>query len=450
MKYLKCIILILAVTFPLELVAQAEKWTLGDCIDYALANNIELQRQGLETETAVVNLTKSKMDLLPDLNLGSDARVGFGRSIDPVTNLITFKQNISNSYSLNSTIELFNGFTTLNTISANKFMLKAGMESEKIARNTLIVNIMGQYYQVVYAKGLEAAAKMQLELSERQLFRIVRMVETGKESVARKYEMESQASGDRLTYTIAQNNASQAVTQLKQMLRLSSGDYFDVLIPDIESILITDTIYVADSIYHLASQVLPRLRAIEYELQASEKQVAAAKGLLAPGLSAGGAIYTGYYKVLGDDAAEQPSYATQLKNNNSQAVYLSLNIPIFNRYSAGRNIKLAKIRKSDTELRLELEKYNLYSEIEDACLTYNRGKQEYLAAEANLEFNKKSYAAVEKKFETGLVDVTDYSAARTTLFLAETEALRTRLQMMIRELAIRFYSTGEYENLITE
>jgi len=450
MKYLKCIILILAVTFPLELGAQAEKWTLGDCIDYALANNIELQRQGLETETAVVNLTKSKMDLLPDLNLGSDARVGFGRSIDPVTNLITFKQNISNSYSLNSTIELFNGFTTLNTISANKFMLKAGMESEKIARNTLIVNIMGQYYQVVYAKGLEAAAKMQLELSERQLFRIVRMVETGKESVARKYEMESQASGDRLTHTIAQNNASQAVTQLKQMLRLSSGDYFDVLIPDIESILITDTIYVADSIYHLASQVLPRLRAIEYELQASEKQVAAAKGLLAPGLSAGGAIYTGYYKVLGDDAAEQPSYATQLKNNNSQAVYLSLNIPIFNRYSAGRNIKLAKIRKSDTELRLELEKYNLFAEIEDACLTYNRGKQEYLAAEANLEFNKKSYAAVEKKFETGLVDVTDYSAARTTLFLAETEALRTRLQMMIRELAIRFYSTGEYENLITD
>ncbi len=283
MKYLKYIFLIVAVVLPGQLSAQAEKWTLGDCIDHALANNIGLQRQGLETETAVVNLTKSKMDLLPNLNLGSDARVGFGRSIDPVTNLITFKQNISNSYSLNSTIEIFNGFTTLNTISANKFMLKAGMESEKVARNTLIVEIMGQYYQVVYAKGLESAAKMQLELSERQLFRITRMVETGKESVARKYEMESQVSGDRLTYTIAQNNASQAVTKLKQMLRLSSEDSFDILLPDIDNIPVTDTTYESDSIYHLASQVLPRLRAIEYELQASEKQVAAAKGLLAPG-----------------------------------------------------------------------------------------------------------------------------------------------------------------------
>ncbi len=448
MKCLNWIILFLVVVFPRELSAQDEKWTLTDCIIYALENNIGLQRQELLTETAGVNLTKSRMDLLPDLNLGSDARLGFGRSIDPVTNLITFKQNVSNSYSLNSSMQLFSGFTTLNTIAAGKFMLKAGLEAEKVARNTLIVEIMGQYYQVTYAKGLEAAAKMQMELSERQLFRITRMVETGKESVSRKYEMESQASGDRLTWTIAQNSASQAVTQLKQLLQLPSGENFDIQLPDLDAMLITDEGYKADSIYNIAAQVLPRLKAIEFELEASERQLAAARGLLAPGLSAGGAIYTGYYKVLGEDASEQASFASQLKNNNSQAVYLSLNIPIFNKYSTSRNIKLAKIRQSDTELRLELEKNLLYTEIENACLSYNRGKQEYLAAEANLEFNRKSYNAVEKKFESGLVDVTDYSAARTTLFSAETEALRTKLQLMIRELTIRFFLTGEYENLV--
>ena len=448
MKYLTCIVLVLTAFFPGNLNAQGEKWTLGDCIAYALENNIGLQRQELLTETAAVTLAKSRMDLLPDLNLGSDARVGFGRSIDPVTNLITFKQNVSNSYSLNSSVELFNGFTTLNTIAAGKFMLKAGLESEKVARNTLIVDIMGQYYQVTYAKGLEAAAKMQMDLSERQLFRITRMVETGKESVSKKYEMESQASGDRLTWTIAQNNASQAVRQLKQLLQLEPGMKFDIQLPDLDLVLISDAGYEADSVYDVAARVLPRLRAIEYELEASERQLAAAKGQLAPGLSAGGTIYTGYYKVLGEDAAEQAAFSSQMKNNNSQALYISLNIPIFNRYSAARNIKLAKIRKIDTELRLELEKNSLYTEIENACLSYNRGKQEYLAAEANLEFNRKSYNAVEKKFESGLVDVTDYSAARTTLFSAENEALRTKLQLMIRELTIRFFLTGEYENLV--
>jgi len=448
MGKVKLIITLLIILCFQEISAQGEKWTLEDCINYAVTNNIGLQRQRLQTESAEVSFLKAKMDVLPSLNFGSDARVGFGRSIDPVTNLITFKQNLSNSYSLNSTIELFNGFATLNTIAANKFMLKAGLETEKITRNTLIVDIMGQYYQVLYSKGLENASKMQLDLSEKQLFRILKMVETGKEALSRQYEIESQVSADKLAYTIAHNSTSQALTTLKQMLQLEPGSDFDILMPDLNNILITDISFNTDSIYNIASQTLPRLKAIDFELKASKKQVAVARGNLAPRLSIGGAVFTGYYKVISEEAADQISFSSQLKNNNSQALFLSLDIPIFNNYATGRNIKLAKIRKDDTGLRLELEKNNLYTEIENACLNFNRGKDEFAAAEANLEYNKKSFNAVEKKFESGLVDVTDYSSAKTTLFTAETEALRTKLQLLIRKLTIQFYSTGEYENII--
>ena len=145
---------------------------------------------------------------------------------------------------------------------------------------------------------------------------------------------------------------------------------------------------------------------------------------------------------------EQDPFKEQLKNNNSQAIYASLNIPIFNNYTAGRNLRQAKLKRNDTELRLELEKNNLYTEIENICLEYNRGKDEYTAAAANLEFNRKSFNAVEKKFETGLIDVTDYSAAQTSLFRAETEALRTKLQLLIKRLSVDLYSTGEYTELI--
>ncbi|MFA5818827.1 MAG: TolC family protein, partial [Bacteroidales bacterium] len=415
MERIKFIVALFLILCSGEITAQEKKWTLEDCINYAVTNNIGLQRQRLQTQSAEINLTKTKMDVLPSLNFGSDARVGFGRSIDPVTNLITFKQNLSNSYSINSTIQLFNGFATLNTIAANKFMLKAGLETEKITKNTLIVDIMGQYYQVLYSKGLENASKMQLELSEKQLFRILKMVETGKEALSRQYEIESQVSADKLAYTIAQNSASQALTTLKQMLQLEPGTEFDILMPDLNNMLITDSNFSTDSVYNIASQTLPRLKALEFELNASKKQVAAARGNLAPSLSVGGAVFTGYYKVITEGATDQVSFSSQLKNNNSQAVFLSLNIPIFNNFSTGKNIKLARIRKDDTALRLELEKNNLYTEIENACLNFNRGKDEFAAAGANFEYNKKSFNAVEKKFESGLVDVTDYSAAKTTL-----------------------------------
>jgi len=432
------------------LFAQEISWTLGDCVTYAIENNIELKRQKLQTETAGVNLVKSKLDVLPSLNFGSDAQLGFGRSIDPVTNLITFEQNFSNSYFLNSSIEIFSGFTTLNTISANKFMMKAGLENEKIAKNQLILDITTQYFQSLYAKGVESASKVQLDLSERQLFRITRMVETGKEAVSKQYEIQSRASADRLNYTIAQNNTSQALTTLKQMLQLEAGTAFDIIQPDLDNIMTTAPDYDTDSIFSIASNILPRLKAIEFELEASKKQVSAAKGSLSPSLEVGGTVYTGYYQILTEGTPTQDSFSEQLKNNNSQALYLTLAIPIFNNYVTGRNIKLARIRMNDTQLKLELEKNNLYSEVENACLDFNRSVDENAAAVANLAFNKKSFAAVEKKFESGLVDVTDYSAAQVTLFRAETETLRTKLQLIFRKLTIDFITTGDYEYIINQ
>ncbi len=449
MKRVIFIFMIAGAVLTDDLVAQEKKWTLGDCVTYAVENNIDLKRQRLQTETSEVNLLKSKLDVLPSLNFGSDAQLGFGRSIDPVTNLITFEQNFSNSYYLSSSLEIFSGFATLNSIAANKLMMKAGLENEKIAKNQLILDITTQYFQSLYAKGVERASKVQLDLSEKQLFRITRMVETGKEAVSKQYEMQSRASSDRLNYTIAQNNTSQALTTLKQMLQLEAGTAFDIIQPDLDTIMITAPDYDPDSIFSIASGILPRLKAITFELEAAKKQVSAAKGFRSPSLEVGGRIYTGYYQRLNEGTPTQDSFSDQLKNNNSQAIYLTLAVPIFNNYVTGKNVRLAKIRMNDTELKLELEKNNLYSEVENACLDFNRGIDEHAAAIANLTFNKKSFTAVEKKFESGLVDVTDFSAAQVTLFRAETEALRTKLQVMFRKLTIQFITTGDYEYILS-
>jgi outer membrane protein len=435
---------LLIITF-ISVDAQEKKWSLADCINYAITNNIGLQRQHLQTEISKANYTKSMMDVLPSLNAGSDGRVGFGRSVDPVTNLITFKQNVSHSYFVSSNINLFRGLATMNTIAANKFLLASGLEAEKVARNTLIIDILGQYYQVIYTKGLENASRMQLQLSEDQLFRIKKLVETGKEAVSKLYEMESRASSDRLNYTTAQNTSDQALTTLRQVLQLEPGEAFDIVVPDLTKTILKDETFNSDSIYTLAASALPRLKAIEYELQATRKQYAASKGAISPSISMGGQVFTGFYKVIGETG--QPSYSTQLSNNRSQAVFLSLDIPLFNNFNTARNIRMARIRKDDAALRLELEKNKLYTDIENACLDYNRGKDEFAAAQSNYQYNLKSFEAVKKRFESGLIDVTDFSAAQTTLFRAETEALRTRLLLMIRLMTIQFYSTGDYTGL---
>ena len=135
-----------------ELSAQVKKWTIQDCINYAIENNIGLKREKLQTNSYEVDLLKSKMDLAPNLNIGSYADMTFGRSVNPVDNSITLNQSFSNSYGMQSDLNLFNGFITLNTIAANKFMVKAGLEMEKIIRNKLVVDILGQFYQILYVQ----------------------------------------------------------------------------------------------------------------------------------------------------------------------------------------------------------------------------------------------------------------------------------------------------------
>lgn len=449
MKRLQLILTILIFGFSAAS-AQEQKWTLEDCINYAVKNNIGLQRQKLLTQSKEADLLASRMNLLPDLNAGSNLQLANGRSIDQ-SNAIVFNKNLTNTVGIASNLVIFNGFYEINTIGAYKFMLKSGLEFEKIVRNTLIGDILGQYYQVLYTRGLENASKMQLDLSEKQLFRITKMVETGKEALSKQLEIQSQASADKLSYTIAYNTASQAVTTLKQMLQLEPGIEFDIEIPDLNNTIITDASFSTDSIYNLAAQNLPRLKEIEYELMASKKQIAAARGNIAPRLVAGGQVGSYYYNVLNaDPGVTQNSYSRQINGNMSQQVTLSLNIPLFNNLNNYKNIKIAKIRKNDNELRLELEKNLLYTDVENACLNYNRGKDEFSAATANYYYNTKSFDAVEKKFESGLVNVTDYSLAKTTLFKAETEALRTKLQLLIRKLTIQFYSTGDYVDLVNQ
>ena len=447
MKKILSILSLLIIFCFQDINAQVKKWTLEDCINYAVTNNIGLQRQRLLTESKKTDLLVSRMNLLPNLNAGTYVYYTDGRSINQSDNTIIFSKNLYNEAAVFYNMVIFNGLYEINTMAAYKFLLKAGVESEKIVRNTLIGDILGQYYQVIYARGMEDASKMQLDLSEKQLFRITKMVETGTEALAKKLEIESQASADRLSYTIAHNVTSQAITTLKQMLQLEPGTEFDVMIPDLKNTLITDNSFSPDSIYQLAAQNLPRLKEIEYELSASKKQIAAARGNIAPKLTAGGQIGSIYSDIL-NDAVKPNSYVTQIKGDVSKQVSLSLNVPLFNNLSNYRNIKMAKLRRNDNELRLELEKNNLYTDVENACLNYNRGKDEFSAATANYYYNTKSFEAVEKKFESGLVNVTDFSLAKTTLFKAETEALRTKLQLLIRKLTIRFYSTGEYENLI--
>ncbi len=421
-----------------------ELWTLDDCLAFARENNISLKRSIIVTERNKSDLRTRKFELLPDLRFQSEGSMNFGRSVDPETNTITFNQNITNYYYLGTNFTLFNGFARINRISAANFLHLSGKQAEERERNLLALDIVNAYYSALLNKGLVKSAKEQVEVSRQQLHKTNVLVETGAESRTTLLEIQSQFSNDRLLLSQAQTNAGIAIENLRLLLQLDPGVPFDIAENEEAIIVRLDEKLNADSIYSESVQVLPRIKTLELQSDAMKKTLAAAKGLSMPELDMFAAWRTGYYDAM--VSGEDPTpFGKQLRNNTNQYVGVSLNIPIFNNWNNRNRIEKAKLDLKDAELALLQQKDALYSEVSKACFELISVKDEYLSALDNLEYNKLSFEAVSKKFETGLASATEFAEAKKALFTAEINLLASELQFKLKGMTVNFYMTGRWE-----
>ena len=64
---------------------EAKKWTLDDCIDYALEKNIQLQQDKISLEESSVDVKTAKAALFPSLSFSTGQNVTNLRIRKPVT-----------------------------------------------------------------------------------------------------------------------------------------------------------------------------------------------------------------------------------------------------------------------------------------------------------------------------------------------------------------------------
>jgi len=444
-KYILAIIFLIFQTISGTVFAQQDdKWTLAECLDYAMENNIALKRSAISTERNKSNLLTRRLELLPDLRLQSSGAMNFGRSVDPVTNTITFNQNISNYYYLGTTIRVFNGFAQLNRISAARFMQLSSQQAEEEQKNLLALDIVNAYYSAMMAKGTVKTATEQLEVVRAQLHKTEVLVETGAESRTTLLEIQSQLSNDKLLLSQARTSAGIALEQLRLLLQLEPELPFDIEEKEESIIIWTDEAVDRDSIYNNSLGMLPRIKTLELQQNAMKKQLSAARGLSVPELSLYAGWRTGYYNAMIEGQDPTP-FMEQMRNNTNQNIGLSLNIPLFNNWYNRNNIKQARLDLEDARLQLQNEKNALYNEVSKACFELVSVKDEYMSAIDNLEFNKLSFEAVSKKFDTGLASATEFAEAKESLFAAEINLLSAELQYMLKETTVNFYLTGRWE-----
>ena len=416
---------------------QHRAWTLRECIDYALANNITVKQQDVARRQGEVELSTARNSRLPNLSASASQNWSFGRGLTS-ENTYSNQNTGSTSFSLGTSVPLFTGFRIPRTIELNKLNLEAATADLAKARDDVSVQVAQAYVQILYNLELRDVAMRQIGIDSMHVARLAEMYRTGKASGVEVAQQEATLAQSRLTYTQADDDCRLSLLTLAQLLELPSPEGFAIVRPDTAAITVGEAggLPLPDDVYADAVAFKPEVKAEVYRLKGTEASVRIAKSALWPTISLTAGLGSNYYTTSGVNTA---SFGRQMRNNFSQYVGLSLNIPIFNRFETRNNIRAARLNQEAQTLQLDNVKKTLYKEIQQAYYNAVAARAQYESSGEAARSNKAAFDLMTAKYEYGKANITEFNEAKNNWLKSESDLVRAKYEYMYSTSLIDFY-----------
>ncbi|MDO4959668.1 MAG: TolC family protein [Prevotellaceae bacterium] len=418
-----------------------KQWTLPECINYAIEHNINLKQRENSRRQNELSLNTAKNSRLPDLNANVNENLGFGRSIG-MDNTYSKNNTSSTSFQINTSLPILTGNRIENTIKLNQLNLEASTADLEKARNDIRTQIAQQYIQIVYDREMLAVAKRQISIDSMQVYRLQEMERNGKATLTEVLQQQSTMAQSQLTATQAENTYRLDLLALSQLLELPTPEGFSIVIPSLPSTSGTIAGFSPDAIFQEALATKPEIQAEQLRLKATDANILIAKSAKYPTLSLNAGLSTNYYKTLNGNF-KQDSFGSQLKNNFSQNIGLSLNVPIFNRYSTRNNIRSASIDRENQQLALDNVKKSLYKEIQQVYYNAIAAEAKYTKSLQAEETSKAAFDLTQAKYENGKATITEFNESKNNLMKAESDLVQARYELIYQKALVDFYRGKE-------
>lgn len=418
--------------------SQSRQWTLQECIQYALDNNITVQQSDVNVGMRQIDLNTAENSRLPSLAASSSQNFSFGRGLT-ADNTYANTNTTSTSFSLGGQMPVFAGLSVKHNIALGKLNLAAATADLEKAKDDIRVAVAQAYAQILFDKEILGVAQRQVQIDEGQLNRLQEMERNGKASASEVAAQEATLEQSRVSVTEASNNLSIALLDLTQLLELDSPEGFDIVSPAVESLGI-GLLPNPEEIYADAVEVKPSVNAEQVRLEWAAENIALAKSAFLPSLSLSGGIGSNYYTSSG---LPSPKFNEQLRNNFSQYVGLSLNIPIFNSLSTRNQVRSAQLSLRNQELQLESVKKTLYKEIQQAYYSAVASQSKFTSSAKAEESAEKEFSLMQAKYENGKAGITEFNESKARFLEAQSNLAQARYQMLYQTRLLDFYRGKE-------
>ncbi len=426
-------------------VAEAKKWTLQECLSYALSNNITLQRARLTKASAHEDVLQAQAQLLPSLSASTSHVVAYtpfpetGRA--QVTNgyveSSVDKVSYNGSYGINANWTVWNGNQNHNLVKLNKLSEQKAEVDSAVTANSIQEQIAQLYVQILYSAEAIKVNQQSLEASKKNEERGKEMVKVGSMSKAELSQLTAQRAQDAYNIVAAESNMRDYTRQLKQLLQITNDDNFEVETPTEETGDALQAIPALTQVYEEALSNRPEIKSSQLAIEQNQLNLKIAKAQSLPSVALTAGVSTNS-TTLNDNA-----WGTQLKNNLGLNGGVTVSIPIFDQRKKKTAVSKALISIEDSKMQLRDQETQLYATIENYWIQATTNQAKYRSSVANTKSQQDSYDMLSEQFRLGLKNIVELMNGKTNLITAQQEQLQSKYLTLLNINMLKFYMQGE-------
>lgn len=429
-------------TLSTSMAAQtARQWTLQECIDYAVANNIQLKKKALATKSAQEDAEQAKAQLLPSLTASTTQSAGFRPWPNEATGMVSNgtvqrsvdKLSYNGTYGVSANWTVWNGNKNRNTLRLNRMQAEQAEADSAVTARTIEEQITQLYVQIQYTTEAVDVNKYSYETSLANEKRGEEMVKVGKMSKADLAQLQAQTATDKYGIVETESSLAKYKSQLKQLLELTGEQPFDVAAPTSPDTEATATLPQLTAVYENAVSNRPEIVYSQLGIKQAGVNMAIAKAGRMPTVSLTGSAMTS------SSSMSDSSWGNQIKTNFDMAVGATVSVPIYDQRQTKTAVNKARIQRDDAMLDLEDKKKQIWNTVEGYWIDANNNQQKFIAARANVESAEKSYELMSEQFRMGLKNIIELMNSKSALLKAKQDMLQSKYMTILSREMLSLY-----------
>ena len=437
----------------LSMNAQTKKWSIYECIDYAIENNISIKQQTLNADLAQEDINSAKGNFLPNLSGNASHSYNFGSSIGQNGVRIS-RDTRGNNFGLNTGVTLFDGMRNVNNYEQAKLGLETSQLDKDIIQDDITINILTRYIDILAQKENLVIAQEQVKITEQQIDQIQEFVNAGVRAKADLLDVKAQLASDIEAVVNAESSVELSLLGLTELLQISYKG-FDIQDVELDISSVSLIYNDADEIYAKAVATRAEIKKAQLGIERSELNVEIAKGSYYPTLTFGAGLGTSYQHSQGQEDlrptipdSNDPNnivwvdngFSQQLSDNLGYNFGFNLSIPIFNRMQTKSNVNRNIINQKRAENNLAQQEQDLYSTVVRAYNSARTSLNQYRASEASVEAQEEAFRNAQESFDLGVMTSFEFEQVRIRLINAQAAFINAKYNFVFRTKALEYYT----------